>query len=128
MNSYTKFEENRSINAQDRARKRNADGRTDRRIDGRTDGQTDRRTDGHSNANFFGGYNIIPRTFFKWRGIKIRFPHDAAHFLLSIETIVTISICILLWSSSIHTVHTARQIPTGTSNSRCLCQRVRFGG
>ena len=27
-----------------------------------------------------------------------------------------------------HTVHTARQIPTGTSNSRCLCQRVRFGG
>ena len=28
----------------------------------------------------------------------------------------------------IHTVHTARQIPTGTSNSRCLCQRVRFGG
>ena len=31
--------------------------------DGRTDGRTDRRTDGHSNANFFGGYNIIPRTF-----------------------------------------------------------------
>ena len=28
-----------------------------------TDGQTDGRTDGHSNANFFGGYNIIPRTF-----------------------------------------------------------------
>ena len=27
-----------------------------------------------------------------------------------------------------HTVHMARQIPTGTSNSRCLCQRVRFGG
>ena len=27
-----------------------------------------------------------------------------------------------------HTVHTARQFPTGTSNSRCLCQRVRFGG
>ena len=27
-----------------------------------------------------------------------------------------------------HTVHTARQIPTGTSNSRCLCQRVRYGG
>ena len=27
-----------------------------------------------------------------------------------------------------HTVHTARQIPTGTSNSRCLCWRVRFGG
>ena len=31
--------------------------------DGRTDGQTDGRTDGHSNANFFGGYNIIPHTF-----------------------------------------------------------------
>ena len=31
--------------------------------DGQTDGRTDRRTDGHSNANFFGGYNIIPRTF-----------------------------------------------------------------
>ena len=28
----------------------------------------------------------------------------------------------------LHTVHTARQIPTGTSNSRCLCQCVRFGG
>ena len=28
----------------------------------------------------------------------------------------------------LHTVHTARQIPTGTSNSRCLWQRVRFGG
>ena len=55
MNSYTKFEENQSITAQDRARKRNADGRTD--------GQTDGRTDGHSNAKFFGGYNIIPRTF-----------------------------------------------------------------
>ena len=41
MNSYTKFEENRSINAQDRARKRNADGRTDRQTDRRTDGQTD---------------------------------------------------------------------------------------
>ena len=27
-----------------------------------------------------------------------------------------------------HTEHTARQIPTSTSNSRCLCQRVRFGG
>ena len=68
MNSYTKFEENRSMNVQDRARKRNADGRTDRQ----TDGQTDGRTDGHSNANFFGGYNIIPRTFFKWRGITKR--------------------------------------------------------
>ena len=32
------------------------------------------------------------------------------------------------WSLDNHTVHTARQIPTGTSNSRCLCQRVRFGG
>ena len=30
------------------------DGRTDRRTDGRTDTQT---------QNFFGGYNIIPRTF-----------------------------------------------------------------
>ena len=39
--------------------------------DGRTDRRTDGRTDGHSNANFFGGYNIIPRTFFKWRGIKM---------------------------------------------------------
>ena len=66
MNSYTKFEENRSMNVQDRARKRNADGQTDRQ----TDRRTDRRTDGHSNVNFFGGYNIIPRTFFKWRGIK----------------------------------------------------------
>ena len=28
-----------------------------------TDGQTDGQTDGHSNAKFFGGYNIIPRTF-----------------------------------------------------------------
>ena len=36
---------------------------TDGRTDGRTDGQTDGRTDGHSNAIFFGGYNIIPRTF-----------------------------------------------------------------
>ena len=26
------------------------------------------------------------------------------------------------------TAHTIRQIPTGTSNYRCLCQRVRFGG
>ena len=42
MNSFTKFEENWSMNAQDRAQKRNADGRTDRQ----TDGQTDRRTDG----------------------------------------------------------------------------------
>ena len=41
--------------------------------DGQTDGWTDRRTDGRSNANFFfGGYNIIPRTFFKWRGIKTK--------------------------------------------------------
>ena len=31
--------------------------------DGRMDGQTDRWTDGHSNAIFFLGYNIIPRTF-----------------------------------------------------------------
>ena len=58
MNSYTKFEENWSINAQDRARKRNADGRTDGQTDGRTDGRTDTRT-----QIFFGGYNIIPRTF-----------------------------------------------------------------
>ena len=40
INSYTKFEENRSKNAQDRERKRSADGRTDGRMDG------------HSNANF----------------------------------------------------------------------------
>ena len=36
INSYTKFEENRSNNTQDIERKRSADG----------------RTDGHSNANF----------------------------------------------------------------------------
>ena len=71
MNSYTKFEENWPINAQDRARKRNADRRTDRRIDGRTDGRTNRRTDTRTQI-FFGGYNIIPRTFFKWRGIKTK--------------------------------------------------------
>ena len=35
----TKFQENWSINAQDRARKRNADGRTDGRSEGRTDTQ-----------------------------------------------------------------------------------------
>ena len=58
MNSYKKFEENWSINAQDRARKRNADEQTDRRTDGRTDGRTDART-----QIFFGGYNIIPRTY-----------------------------------------------------------------
>ena len=34
------------------------DGRTDRQTDGRTDGRTDTRT-----QIFFGGYNIIPRTF-----------------------------------------------------------------
>ena len=34
----------------------------------------------------------------------------------------------VFWCKVVHTVHTARQIPTGTSNSRCLCQRVRFGG
>ena len=62
MNSYTKFEENLSITAQDRARKRNADGRTDRRMDGRTDGQTDGRMDTQTQI-FFEGYNIIPRTF-----------------------------------------------------------------
>ena len=62
MNSYTKFEENRSINAQDRARKLNADGRTDGRTDGQTDGRTDGRTDTRTQI-FFGGYNIIPRTF-----------------------------------------------------------------
>ena len=34
--------------------------------DGRTDGQTDGRTDGRTDTQtqiFFGGYNIIPRTF-----------------------------------------------------------------
>ena len=33
INSYTKFEENRSKNAQDKERKRSADGRTDGRTD-----------------------------------------------------------------------------------------------
>ena len=58
MNSYTKFEENRSMTAQDRAQKRNADGRTDRQTDGQTDEWTDTRM-----QIFFGGYNIIPHTF-----------------------------------------------------------------
>ena len=61
MNSYTKFEENCSINAQDRARKRSADGRPGRRTDRQTDGPLDGRTD--TRTHFFGGYNIIPRTF-----------------------------------------------------------------
>ena len=53
INSYTKFEENRSKNAQDREQKRSADGRTDRRTDGRT----------HKHKFLNGEYNIIPRTF-----------------------------------------------------------------
>ena len=35
---------------------------------------------------------------------------------------------VFLMFSYDHTVYTAHQIPTVTSNSRCLCQRVRFGG
>ena len=38
------------------------DGRTDRQTDRRTDGRTDGRTDTRMQI-FFGGYNIIPRTF-----------------------------------------------------------------
>ena len=86
MNSYTKFEENWSINAEDRARKRNFNPKPllpdinsytkfeknwsinaqvrarKRSADGRTDGQTDGRTDTRTQI-FCGGYNIIPRTF-----------------------------------------------------------------
>ena len=43
---------------------------TDGRTDGQTDGrQTDRQTDTRMQI-FCGGYNIIPSTFLKWRGIK----------------------------------------------------------
>ena len=105
MNSYTKFEENRSMNVQDRARKRNADGRTDRR--------TDRRTDGHSNANFFGGYNIIPRTFFKWRGIKSEQASKIQTLVKLVnvewgEKLIKLSISVMLRSEK----ETKREIPS----------------
>ena len=54
MNSYTKFEENWSINAQDRARKRNADVRTDRRT--------------LEHKFFLEGITLYP-ALFKWLGI-----------------------------------------------------------
>ena len=47
---------------------------------------------------------------------------------LKINIVIAFTLIVQVASSNAHTVHTARQIPTGTSNSRCLCQRVRFGG
>ena len=44
--------------------------------DGQTDGRTDRQTGGRMDTQtqiFFGGYNIIPRTFLSGGGKKITF-------------------------------------------------------